>query len=275
MNMEFAGKLAVITGSASGIGRSVALALARLGTDTVIADRNDARLGNVRQEIESMGRRVLAVHCDVTKNNDVENLVAQTVSTFGTPDILMNNAGTGAYGNLEDMGIAHYEIVLDINVLGVIRGVLAFLPYMLEKGSGYIINTASRAGFTCDARPYSLSKSALISYSEGLYCQLRPRGIMVSVLCPAMVDTNMLEHSYFVGTEQEINELRSRMLRKEGFGGVEFMNPDDVAQMVINAMNEKRFLILTPDTEDVMAEAMKRGRDFNKLEQYLQDTVTG
>ena len=265
--MEFEGELAVITGGASGIGRSAALAMAKLGTDIVIADIDDIRLREVCQEIESIGRRALAIHCDVTKNIDVENMTAQTISTYGVPDILMNNAGIGMYGSLDRMGISDYESVFSINVFGVIRGVLAFLPHMLKRGSGYIINTASRAGFVCDSRPYSLSKHTLIGYSEGLYCYLRPKGIMVSVLCPAIVNTNLFSNSPIVGNEQEIKEIQ---LKHQSFAGPDSLNPDDVAKMVVEAMKEKRFLIITANTEEILEEAMKRGRDFHELERYLQ-----
>jgi short-subunit dehydrogenase len=185
----------------------------------------------------------------------------------------MNNAGIGIYGNFEKMGIADYELALGINVLGVIRGVLAFLPHLLKKGSGYIINTASRAGFNGDCWPYPLSKHAIIGYSEGLYCHLRPKGIMVSVLCPALVNTNLPANSPIVGNEQEINEMKQR--QKIMFAGPDSLDPDDVARIVIEAMREKRFLILTPKTEDMLAAAMNRGRDYQKLERYLQDTYQG
>ena len=274
--MEFDGKLAVITGGASGIGRSVALAMAKLGTDIVIADIDDIRMKEVCEEIESTGRHALAIHCDVTKDIDVTEMAARTISTIGVPDILINNAGIGMYGNFEKMSTSDYASVFDINVFGVIRGVLAFLPHMLKRGSGYIVNTASRAGFVSDARPYSLSKQTLIGYSEGLYCDLRPKGLVVSVLCPAIVKTNLFANSPIVGDEQEIKETQ---LKHQSFLGPDSLNPDDVAQMVIEAMKEKRFLILTPHTEDILAEAMKRGRDFHKLERYLQanykDETTG
>ena len=101
--MEFKGKVAVITGGASGIGRSVALALARLGTDIVVADVNDVGLGKVRQEIESMGRRTLAVHCDVSKDADIDNLADKTITNMGKVDILMNNAGVAIRGFLGEV----------------------------------------------------------------------------------------------------------------------------------------------------------------------------
>lgn len=266
--MEFRGKVAVITGGASGIGRAVALALAKRGTDVVIADIDEMRLAEVRKEIEGIGQRVLAVQCDVSQNLDLENLAAKTLSTMGKADILMNNAGVAVYGKVEKMCITDYEYVLGINILGVIRGVLAFLPHMLARGSGYIINTSSRAGFIGDILPYPVSKYALIGYSEGLYTYLRPKGIMVSVLCPAIVNTNLFSNAHIVGNEQEIREQKKAFARLSAADNT--IKPDDAAQIVIDGINDNKFFILTPGTEDFLSRALDRGRDIYKLEEYLQ-----
>lgn len=268
--MNFEDKLALITGGAGGIGRSVALAMAKLGSNIVIADLDGNRMKRVQQEIEAVGRKALAVTCDVAKVADIENLRDQTISTLGVPDILMNNAGIGVYGDFEKIGISDYESIMNINVLGVIRGVHAFLPSMLERGSGYIINTASRAGFFGANWPYPLSKYAVLGYSEGLYCHLRPKGIMVSALCPALVNTNLPFNSPLVPGEQGMEALKSEL--KEAFTGPESLDPDDVAGILINGMKEEKFLIITPYVEEMMEEAVKRGRDYYKLENYLRSS---
>lgn len=252
-------------GSRSGIGRSIALALAKLGTDIVVADINDERLAGMMKEIQGIGRRVLTVHCDVSKSTDVENLANEAISAMGTVDILVNNAGTGVYGKFENMHIADYERVLGINLLGVIRGVMAFLPYMLKKGSGYIINTASQVGIDGGPEPYPFSKYAVLGYSERLYAYARPKGVMVSAICPALVDTNLFADSPFTGTEQQRIEFL------KGPPGAKFLNPDEVAQVVIDGIKEKRFYILTPGVEKVVSDALNKGRDINKLEKYFKD----
>jgi len=267
--MHFENKVAVITGGGSGIGRAVALALAKLGTNIVIADKDDTRLKAIRQEIENIGRRVLTVHCDVSKTADVENLAAQTLGTMGTVDILMNNAGIGVYGKFENMGITDYELVLGINLLGVIRGVMAFLPHMLKKGSGYIINTASRVGIDGGLEPYPLSKYAVLGYSERLYMYARPKGIMVSVLCPGVVKTNLFSDSPYAGTQKEKAEYQQ--ITAKLFTAPDVLNPDEVARLVIDHINERKFFILTPGNERMVNEALNKGRDIQKLEKYLQD----
>src|SRR5262245_3774980 len=125
--MQCEGKVAVITGGASGIGRGTALAMARRGADIVIADINDHRLEETQAAIATLGRRVLAVHCDVAKDADVERLGETALSTMGRVDILMNNAGVVVRGALEQIPIADWEWSFDINLLGVVRGIRTFL----------------------------------------------------------------------------------------------------------------------------------------------------
>ena len=279
--MEFKGKVAVITGAASGIGRSVALALAKLGADIVVADIDDVKLGEARQEIESMGRRALAIHCDVSKDADVDNLAAQTISTLGKVDILMNNAGVGVRGKVENISIKDWGWILGINLLGVIRGVHAFLPHMLKRGSGYIINTASAAGLVASEPPplairnipYSTAKFGVVGFSEGLFGYLRPQGIMVSVLCPGMVTTNLGFNSRYVGSDQEIADMKVMVEEMFDINTPGVIESDDVAQIVVKAMKEKRFFIFTHP--EIQAALMSRGQDMKKLEKHLQDTFGG
>ncbi|MBN1367915.1 MAG: SDR family NAD(P)-dependent oxidoreductase [Dehalococcoidales bacterium] len=282
--MKFKGKIAVITGGASGIGRSMALALAKLGTDIVIADMDDTRLGEVGKEIEGLGRRALAVHCDVSKDADIDNLAAQSFSTMGKVDILFNNAGVGVRGLVEKVSMKDWEWIIGINILGVVRGVHAFLPHMLERGSGYIINTSSANGLEASEPPevardgiaYSTSKFGVVGFSEGLFGYLRPQGIMVSVLCPGLTRTNIAVNSRYVGAESEklkklkesesLFNIEPSKLPEE----VEILESDDVAQFVIKSMEENRFFIIPH--KNVEALLKSRGQDYQKLEKYLQDT---
>ena len=285
--MEFKGKVAVITGGASGIGRSVALALARLGTDIVVADIDDVHLGEVRQEIESMGRRALAVHCDVSKDADIDNLAEKTFTNMGKVDILMNNAGVALRGLVEKISMKDWEWIIGINLLGVIRGVHAFLPHMLERGSGYIINTSSANGLVASEPPpvairgiaYSTSKFGIVGFSEGLYGYLRPRGIMVSVLCPGMTRTNLPLTSRYAGDDEEIKKAKEaeKLFSAQPENDTEskfvLLEPDEVAQITVKAMKEKRFFIITH--QDIIGHLMSRGQDIQKLEKHLQDAFGG
>ena len=277
--MEFKGKTAVITGAASGIGRAIALALAGLGTDVVVADIDDAGMEGVCREISDRGRRALAVHCDVSRDADMENLADRAISAMGRVDILMNNAGVLLRGYVEKVSMAEWEWIFNINVMGIARGVRAFLPHMLERGSGYIINTSSSAGLVASQPaavalagiPYAASKFAVVGLSEGLYAYLYPRGIMVSVLCPGIVATNLPAGTHYVSDEaQEADYLKADLEKQfDTQGGLPILQPDDVAKMVIDAMNEERFLIIThQEVKDLLS---YRGQDADRLEKHLKD----
>ena len=277
--MDFKDKVAVITGAASGIGRSMALALAEVGADIVIADINDAGMEEVRSEIESAGRRALAVHCDVSQDADVDNLAEQTIAAMGRVDILMNNAGVGILRTIEKLSMADWEWILGINLFGIIRGVRAFLPHMLESGSGYILNTSSISGLMIDCGPlplgalnipYITAKYGLVGFSEILYAYLQPKGIMVSVICPGGVASNWETSTHRVSYSTEAEKKELNLPDEDEMGDLsDVMEPDEVAQRVIKAMNEEQFLILTHEV--YLKRLLAQGQDIQKLEKYLKD----
>src|SRR5919201_4903896 len=259
--MQLEGKVAVITGGASGIGKGTALAMARLGTEIVIADINDRRLEETRTEIAALGGRVIAVHCDVAKDADVQHLAKVALLEMGRVDIVMNNAGVVLRGTLEQISMADWEWSFGINVFGVIRGINAFLPHMIARGSGYIINTGSIAGLvalTGEGAPYIASKFAVVGLSEALALYARPRGIGVSVLCPGSVDTNLYETERVVGMtpESALAEAASTTV----FHSV-LMTPDQIGEIVVEAIQQQRFFIL-PDHHQ-QAILVRRAQDMN------------
>jgi NAD(P)-dependent dehydrogenase (short-subunit alcohol dehydrogenase family) len=268
--MEFKDKVSVITGGGSGIGRSVAIAMANLGSDIVLADKDAAAADIVCDEIERLGRKAISMKCDVTQNAEVENLALKTISTMGKVDTLVTCAGMSVYGVFEKMDINDYELLFNINFLGTIRCVLAFSPLMINRGSGYVVITSSRAGLIPMVEPYPLSKYATTGYAEGLYCYLRPKGIMVSALCPAMVNTNLRFNSFFRGNDQEIEKTRE--WAEQAFTDQNALTPDQVANILIQGMKDEKFLILTHSIEQSMKDATARGRDLTKLESYLKST---
>lgn len=240
---RFAGQVAVVTGAASGIGRATAAALAAEGASVVMADVNAARLAEAADEVAAGGGKVLAQRCDVSRDEDVSALAAVTAERFGPADILMNNAGVMLRGPLERMPIAEWQWILDINFLGAVRGVQAFLPAMLARGSGHIVNTASIGGLI-GGRPhsagYSASKFALVGYSETLHAYATPRGVGVSVLCPGGVRTNLPEQI----------RLSEAAAGPEGYGleegfGPDAVEPADVAAKVLDGIATRRFMIFT------------------------------
>jgi NAD(P)-dependent dehydrogenase (short-subunit alcohol dehydrogenase family) len=260
--MNVAGEVAIITGGASGIGRATALALARAGCDIALADVNVARLEATSQEIAACGRRVLAVHCDVAQDADVEQLARRVDGELGPPGIVMNNAGVVLRGALEQIGMPDWQWCFGINVFGVIRGVHAFLPGMIERRHGYIVNTGSMAGLvalTGEGAPYVASKFAVVGLTEALALYAHQFGIGVSLLCPAGVRTNLAETGRSIAMTPERERSETRMAQTIQ-GGSE-VEPEVIADLVLEAIRDERFLIL-PDA--VQAGVVRhRAQDIN------------
>jgi NAD(P)-dependent dehydrogenase (short-subunit alcohol dehydrogenase family) len=229
--------VAVITGGASGIGRACALEMARWGADVVIADLDERRMASVEGEIRAIGRRALSVRCDVSRDADVESLAAQALDGMGQVDLLMNNAGVVVGGPLEEIPMSDWEWIIGVNLLGPVRGVRAFLPHMLARGSGYIVNTASFAGLVPhnpQTIPYDTTKHGVVGFSAGLALYLKPRGIGVSVLCPGYVATNLMEQARLHGNEVAAAGMPDAVV-----------TPEELASKVVEAVKEERFLILS------------------------------
>ena len=250
--MEIQGKIAVVTGAASGIGRATATALAREGADLVLADVNDDRLEEVRKEITAFGRRGMAVHTDVSKLEDVRNLFDRSISEMGRVDILMNNAGVHLTGAAEKIPIADWEWMVGINLWGVVYGINVFLPHMLERGSGHIVNTASISGLigSESSISYVATKFAVMGMSECLVAYLRPKGIGVTVLCPGSVATHIFEHERVVPFGDGFDDERKTFYKALDQGEWSrlpwsVISAEEVAEMVVHAIRDNVFLVYT------------------------------
>jgi NAD(P)-dependent dehydrogenase (short-subunit alcohol dehydrogenase family) len=256
------GEVAVITGGASGIGRGTALAMARRGADIVLADVNDARLADVHDEIAALGRRVLAIHCDVARDDDLELLARQAEAQLGPVGLVMNNAGVVLRGALEQIDLADWQWCFGINVFGVIRGIHAFLPRMIEQRHGYIVNTGSMAGLvplTGEGAPYIASKFAVVGLTEALALYVRPFGIGVSLLCPGGVNTNLAETGRSIAMTPARQVAETRMAQSVQ-GGRE-MQPEEIGEVVAEAVLADQFLILPdPSSAEVV---QRRAQDVN------------
>jgi NAD(P)-dependent dehydrogenase (short-subunit alcohol dehydrogenase family) len=262
--VKLAGEVAVITGGASGIGRGTALAMARAGADIVLADINDARLADVAAEIAALGQRALAVHCDVSRDEDVERLAEQAEAQVGAVGVLMNNAGVVLRGALEHIEVADWQWCFGINVFGVISGIRAFLPRMIERKHGYIINTGSVAGLvalTGEGAPYIASKFAVVGLTEALALYARPFGIGVSLLCPGGVNTNLAETGRSIGMTPERERAETRIA--QAVQGGEELQPEDVGALVVEAVLAERFLILPDEFHANLVR--RRAQDINEF----------
>ena len=268
--MDLRGKRAVITGGASGIGRATALAFARRGVDLVLADIHDRRLRETAREIQALGRQVVAVRCDVSRDDDVAHLAATTFAEMPSVDIVFNNAGVICQGALETITIADWEWQFGINVLGVVRGIHAFLPHLLAQGSGHIINTGSVAGLfalTGEAAPYVASKFAVVGLSEALALYARPRGVGVSVLCPGGVDTNLFETRRIIGLTPAA--AAAEATAAAAMQSPVLMTPAQIAALVVDAVEQNRFFVLADPTAH--ATWSRRTADWNA---FVEDRLT-
>jgi NAD(P)-dependent dehydrogenase (short-subunit alcohol dehydrogenase family) len=234
---ELRGRVAVITGGGSGIGRATALSLAREGAIPVIADVDIERARAVEHDARELGVEAAAVRCDVTSDADFAALRDITVERFDRVDIVMNNVSMIPIGRPETLPMDAWQRTIDVNLLSVVRSLHVFLPILLEQGSGHIVNTASTAGlfaYAFERLPYSATKGAVIAMSEGLALYLRPKGIGVSCLCPGPVATNIGEQITF-HDQMPINSPLD----------LDVLDAAVVGDLVIDAVRANTFLVLT------------------------------
>ncbi len=189
------GKVAVVTGGASGIGRAMADRFAAAGMKIVLADIERAPLEAAAKEIRESGAEVVASLTDVTDESAVEALLQTTLDAYGAAHVVCNNAGVAAGGPIWEMTTSDWEFTLGANLWGVIYGVKVFAPTLLEQNEGYFVNTASMAGLVCGGNmsAYNVSKFGVVALSETLFQDLRAAEsqVGVSVLCPAFVHTKI------------------------------------------------------------------------------------
>ena len=252
---ELKGKVAVVTGAASGLGRSMALAFAAEGMDVALADVDQVNLGPVEEAVQATGVRAITFRVDVSKPEQVEAFRDQTLARLGGIHVVCSNAGVSPLGAVWENTPADWQWILGVNLWGVINGVRAFTPYLLAQNEGHLVNTASVSGLIAPpgSGAYNATKHAVVALSESLHHDLRERNsaVGVSVLCPAYVPTGIVdsERSRPEELKNPPHELspeaqaRKAMLRKAVTSGK--VSADQVAQAVVAAVKEERFYILT------------------------------
>jgi NAD(P)-dependent dehydrogenase (short-subunit alcohol dehydrogenase family) len=246
---DLAGRTAVVTGAASGIGRSLARRFLAEGMPVVVADIEEEALAAVAADL---GDDALAVTTDVTVRDDVEQLAARAYERFGSVDLLCNNAGVFQGGLLWECTDADFEWTLRVNLWGILHGIRAFVPRMLAAGTeAHVVNTISMAGLatTPFSGPYNVSKFAAMAATECLAHDLATIGapITVSAVCPGLVDTGISRsrrnRPESLATEQHEGGAFVEQALADGTAGS--MSPDDVADLVLEAVREERFLVPT------------------------------
>ena len=241
----FAGATAIVTGGASGIGRALCEELARRECRVVVADLQGGLATDVADAIIRTGGHADAVQLDVTDPVAFENLVRDTRARAGRLDYLFNNAGIHLAGNAEHYGIEDWSRIIDINLRGVVHGVQVAYPLMMAQGYGHIINTASMAGLLSGpgAIGYGTTKFAVVGLSRALRAEAWRAGVRVSVLCPGVIRTPLLESGGKYGKQLENISLADQRRQWES---LKPMAPAVFARQVLDAVARNDAIIIVP-----------------------------
>jgi NAD(P)-dependent dehydrogenase (short-subunit alcohol dehydrogenase family) len=259
---ELTGKVAVVTGGASGIGYALAERFASEGMKVVVADIEAQAASEAAEKLRAGGAEALDVACDVSDEGQVLDLATTTYSHYGTAHVVCNNAGvTGGGGLMWEIAQSGWDWTFGVNFWGVVHGIRAFVPRLIEQGEGHIVNTASVAGLKAlpFASPYTATKHAVVGVSEALALELAMTGsaVRVSVLCPGFIRTRLLESER--NWPAELGErpnlegtMVGELLRPLVEGGAD---PGDLAARVVAAVRADEFFIFSDPDHDWVIEA--------------------
>ena len=231
--MDFKNKVVLITGASSGIGKQTAIEFAKLGANIVLVARRKDKLNQVEDELKKLQTSTLVCQCDISKKDQVEQMSKIVLEKFDSVDVLVNNAGFAIYGYVNDLSIDEIESQMKTNYFGMIYCVKNFLPSMLKKKSGHIVNVASvAASFGLPGiASYCASKFAMLGFSEGLKYELKDTGVGITVVSPIMVRTDFFDHPSF----EKIPQYSPTSLSSK-----------TVAKAIIKAANSPRLEIIVP-----------------------------
>ncbi len=257
---EIQGRVAFVTGGASGLGLSMARTLLQRGASVMLADRDEAGLDRALADLSKDSNAVSSIVCDVADAGQIEEAAQKTVEHFGKVHIVANNAGVGLGGQPGEIPLQDWRWIVDINLMGVVHGVETFTPLIQSHGEGgHFINTASMAGHVSPGGmgPYNATKYAVVGYSESLKAELMPHKIGVSVLCPGWVATNIHTTGFgrpsnTISLEQAKQDPQFQEMDAVIKGG---LDPDQVADWVADCVESNRLYIFTH-------ESMKIGIDM-------------
>lgn len=222
--IELKGKKAIVTGGGRGLGKAVALSLAAEGVHVAITGRDEARLQQAAADIEKLGVKVAYAAFDAANEQATHEGIQRLAAALGGVDILINNAGIGDFGTLEEMSSENWKKVIDINLFGVYYAAKAVYPYMKEKNEGDIVNVASTAGLKGGAgmSAYAASKAAVISLSQSMMAEWRKSNIRVFTLTPSTIATDLTLGTLTDGNPEKV------------------LQPEDFAQWVTDMLKMNR-----------------------------------
>jgi len=257
---DFKGKVAVVTGAASGIGRALAFDFARRGMMIVAADIESAPLERLKAELAPTGAPCLTLRTDVTQLEQVQALADAAFREFGAVHVLCNNAGVAVSGPMAEASHTDWQWVLGVNLWGVIHGIEAFLPRMIAgKQGGHIVNTASMAGLIAskDLGVYNTSKYAVVGLSETLVKEVKEHGIGVAVICPMGVRTGITESA-----RNRPKEMANKKGPDIGLPLVgDYLQPEEVSRRALAAIESGEFYVFThPEAAEFIERRFERIR---------------
>jgi NAD(P)-dependent dehydrogenase (short-subunit alcohol dehydrogenase family) len=244
---NLSGRVACVTGAASGIGRATALELAQRGCDLALCDLDEGGLAETANRARSLGRRVHGARVDVADAEQMQRFADAALGALGRIDLLVNNAGIAVGGAFADVPLHEFARVVGVNLMGVVHGCHVFLPRMLaQRTGGHVVNVASMAGYLAGpgSTSYTASKFAVIGFSESLHAELREHGIGVTAVCPGIIDTPIVRTSraYGAAASPEYRERGARLFERRGYG------PERVARAILKAIARNRVIApVTPE----------------------------
>lgn len=247
---DLKGKVAVVTGAGSGIGEGIARAAAAAGMKVAVADIDFEKASQVAADI---GDAAIAVPVDVSDLASVEALRDATLEAFGAVHLVCNNAGVWIGALMQDADIKDWQYLINVNLYGVIHGIKAFLPLLVEQGEGHIVNTASMGGLISGPPEglYTTTKFAVVGLSEALLMEVAEKGLGVSVLCPGLVDTNLISQSSAMRPEELDPGIDHEQPAPDTASGI---SPLAVGERVLDAVSDGSFYVITHDDyRDIIA----------------------
>ena len=272
---DFKDKVAVVTGAASGMGLAFAHKFADEGMSVVLADIESEPLAMAEAALKAKGGKVAAVKSNVMSEDDVNRLADAAFSTFGNVHILCNNAGVAATAATLrsrpwETPMSDWEWTWGVNFMGVLYGIRAFIPRMLENGEeGHIVNTASMAGLLTGANPYNVSKHSVVCLTEGIYKEFKGMGakLSASVLCPGLIKTAILDSERNRPPEFGATDLSAQRPELQQFSAMfsaalnAGYEPEEVARQVFEAIRDDKFYIF-PAQDNVLQSVKTRMEDI-------------